>query len=406
MEPLDSSPLTTHGQDCLQEAGEAVPAEAVFLGRFAEEEFERRPPRPRNEAKQRAVEECFPPCYCITGHGRSGTSLIASLLQSGGLSIGKRLMGPGEGNVCGHFEDLDFYDFHVAVLTEQGFGSEGYVVQPSIAVPNRFLATAGALVAARREAGKPWGWKDPRATLFLDFWHELIPELRFLLLFRSPWEVADSLFRRGDAHFVKNPNLVVKVWQNYNQALINFHDRFPRRCLLVESQAAAVAPQRLTQMIADSFGDHFGPLDELFEKDLFQHDTTARQRSVIEHFFPEAVDLYYQLRVRASLVHRTWEAPPPTPVDAPDHDWALQHWVDFRLAEKNWKRTKSELEKEQAASQVAQARAAQELDHARAEVNLWQGEAAKARALVSWMESSKFWKLRRLWMRLKQHVGP
>jgi O-antigen biosynthesis protein len=182
-----------------------------------------------------------PPSYCITGHGRSGTSFIAAMLQTAGLDIGQRLMGPGEANPRGHFEDMDFHDFHVAVLKSHGFGDEGFIAMRPLHVQQQLVAVAQAIVQQRRQAGRPWGWKEPRSTLFLDFWREQVPELRFLLLFRRPWDVIDSLFRRGDPTFHKNPNLAVQVWLNYNQVIIDFHDRFPERCLLIESHAAARA---------------------------------------------------------------------------------------------------------------------------------------------------------------------
>ena len=52
----------------------------------------------------------------------------------------------------------------------------------------------------------------------------MVPELRFLLLFRRPWDVVDSLFRRGDSTYTKNPNFAVHVLQNYNRAILDFHN--------------------------------------------------------------------------------------------------------------------------------------------------------------------------------------
>ena len=59
----------------------------------------------------------------VTGMHRSGTSLVASLLQSAGINIGQRLMNAGEGNVKGHFEDLDLVEFHESILKSPGFSN-------------------------------------------------------------------------------------------------------------------------------------------------------------------------------------------------------------------------------------------------------------------------------------------
>jgi hypothetical protein len=329
--------------------------------------------------------QSVPPCYCITGHGRSGTSFVAAMLQSAGLDIGRRLMEPGEANVRGHFEDMDFHDFHVDVLRSQGFGVEGFVLQPSIRVQEQFLADARALVDRRREAGRPWGWKEPRSTLFLDFWRERVPELKFLLLFRTPWDVVDSLFRRGDEIYLRNPNFAVQVWQNYNRAVIDFHDRFPERCLLIESHAVAYDPGRLTEAIARKFGDTFGVIGDVYEDDLFRHATSAQQRSVLAHFFPEVLTQYEALRSRAAVVLET-EAVASSPAV---FDWALQHWIDFRRTESREKGTvryyQGQLEDAQRQVHEAQAdreRLTAEIGQAHAVTALLQEEQDQTRAAL------------------------
>jgi hypothetical protein len=435
--------LRTPGQSRLTEALEGPAGTAVFLGRFSEQGQ----PVPLRLVLSNSPPEMpdlgYPPCYCIAGHGRSGTSLVASLLASGGLNIGQRLLGPNESNVRGHFEDMDFYDFHMSVLTAQGFGSEGYVLQPTIPVPQQFHQTAARLISVRRVSGKPWGWKDPRSVLFLEFWKSVIPELRFLLLFRAPWEVADSLFRRGDSSYLKNPNLAVRVWENYNRALLEFHDRFPRQCLLVESHAAAVAPQRLREAIAAKFGHYFAPFQQLYDRHLFTHENTSHLRSILGHFFPAAVELYHQLRARATLIHRSWEEAAAPPVDDPHHDWALQHWLDFRAMEKVCKRLQAQtaalegalaeaqaraesltlpraeeaadlaltrttiarLEQERTGLQQEQTRLEKERCFLGQERTRLEKELTRIKAQVSWMEGSRFWKLRRVWLRLKRLCG-
>jgi len=298
------------------------------------------------------------------------------MLQSGGLHIGSQLMGPYEGNPRGHFEDMEFCEFHVAVLTALGLGSEGFVLQSRLLVNEQLAFQARKLIQLRREAGKPWGWKDPRSTLFLDFWREEIPEARFLFLFRAPWEVADSLYRRGDAVIVQNPRLAVEVWQNYNRTVLDFCNGFPERCLLIEGHAAAVAPHLLTEATAAKFGDYFGPIANLFERNLFRYDNTGHQRAVLAQLFPDALELYQELWNRAALVHTLPEEKGHTESSGMDLNWALHHWVECRATEK---KVKGVLE---------------EIEHMREEVN-------RLQAQVAWMEGSRFWRLRQLWLRAK-----
>ncbi len=282
----------------------------------------------RDVAMSEKTESGPPLCFCIGGHHRSGTSFIAEMLQTAGLDIGQRLMGPGASNPRGHFEDMDFHEFHVEVLRSQGLGFEGFIDEPVVKVPEQLESTARRLVERRRQAGHAWGWKEPRSTLLLDFWGKLVPELNFVLVFRRPWEVIDSLFRRGDALFHRNPNLAVAVWLNYNRAVLDFHDRHPERCVLIESHAAAVEPARLNQVLDEKFatGTRLGPVGEVYDDELFHHHETVRERWVLAHFFPETLTVLQELRDRAALVLTDHDLAP----EPGDRDWALQHWLDFR----------------------------------------------------------------------------
>src|SRR6187402_1642015 len=132
----------------------------------------------------------------ITGMHRSGTSLVSSLLQRSGVHIGDRLITANSANPRGYFEDVDFYEFHEHLLHQRGqtylHVDESFTFQPT----NQEMERAKKLVAERSHH-TVWGWKDPRTCLFLDFWHQLLPDGRFLFVFRHPIEVLLSLLRRG-----------------------------------------------------------------------------------------------------------------------------------------------------------------------------------------------------------------
>ena len=282
----------------------------------------------------------LPACFAITGHGRSGTSLVAAMLQSAGLEIGERLMGPSDANKYGHYEDLDFYEFHVSVLLRRASMKRGSFWNQACPFPIS-CAPARNLIARRMRTAGAWGWKEPRTTLFLNFWQQLIPQLNCILLFRAPWEVADSLFRRGDANFLKNPNMAVRVWLNYNHAVLAYHNRHSERCLLVESFAVR-EPGRLLEAVAQKFGHHFGPIGELYDEQIYSHHTSPQHQAVLAHWFPEAVELYEQLRAKADVAVQQ-ELLPPTRAFAPGGLGALSIGLiagspngNSNSAERNW----------------------------------------------------------------------
>src|SRR6185369_10937628 len=107
-----------------------------------------------------------------------------------------------------------------------------------------FAEKARAILAQNASEG-PWGFKDPRSTLFLNFWAGVAPQAAFLFVLRSPWEIVDSLFRRGDHTFKVNPSFAVTVWMAYSQAILDFHQKSPRRCMLVTIDNVTRDPLRL-----------------------------------------------------------------------------------------------------------------------------------------------------------------
>jgi O-antigen biosynthesis protein len=284
-----------------------------------------------------------PICFCIAGHGRSGSSLITEMFQTAGVDVGSRLMAAHESNPRGHFEDLDFHEWHVSALTANGLRYEGYETTPVVPVPDGLVPSARSLVDASRAGGLPWAWKEPRTTLFLDFWADLVPELRFVLLFRSPWEVVDSVYRRGDEVYQPCPSRAVRVWENYNRAVIDFHDRFPDRTVIVESLAAASDPESLTRSVLAKFGYDLRPANGVYEPALFRRDPDFRHRDLFERVFPEAVALYGELRDRASVTLPL--DPLPVSTDPQDRDWAVRYWAGIRAAEKKLRHEQAELER-------------------------------------------------------------
>ena len=111
---------------------------------------------------------------CIIGMHRSGTSMVARLLHQCGLYLGPedQLLGPSSGNEDGHFEHTGFLAIDYALLrhfnASWSFPPELEPGWEQEAVLEQRRVEAKALVDTF--SGKsPWGWKEPRATIFLPF---------------------------------------------------------------------------------------------------------------------------------------------------------------------------------------------------------------------------------------------
>ena len=318
----------------------------------------------------------------IAGMHRSGTSLTASLLQSAGIQIGDRLMAGNSANATGYFEDLDFVEFHERVLSEGGIHVAGWSEQKQVEVPPEYYSIAQDLLVARQDKAL-WGWKDPRTTLFLNFWSELLPNARYVFVFRSPWSVLDSLFRRGDAIFRHNPNFALTQWCNYNQAILDFCQRYPQQCLLWELNSVASDANLAIEALNQKWNLSLKFPEELFQPSLLREEDYYRQVT-IERFFPQAWDLYLQLQQRADLTNGA-SSKPPSNFDYQSH--VLQDWSDLSKAVTKLKKIESE-----------------PLQNHR-QVLIAQKKIEKLENLIRAMESSKFWRLRNEWLALKQKLN-
>jgi hypothetical protein len=132
----------------------------------------------------------------VTGMHRSGTSLITHWLHDCGLQVGESLLEAGNGNVEGHFEDLEFLKLHEEILTGSGADSAG-LSTPVEMVPTRYeRAKMKAIIAVKNASFTQWGWKEPRTCLFLETYSELLPTAKYLVVLRDYKEVTHSLLKR------------------------------------------------------------------------------------------------------------------------------------------------------------------------------------------------------------------
>ena len=259
----------------------------------------------------------------ITGMHRSGTSLAASLLQSSGVFIGDRLMNGGTGNSKGHFEDWDFVDLHRDCLTNQATNREGWTTETDFSFSGEYLERVRNLIAARVKY-PIWGWKDPRTTLFLDAWGQLIPQAKFIFIYRSPWDVVDSLFRRGDSIFKTDPEIAIKTWLSYNLAILKFCHQTDRPWLLLRIEDVIHRPQLVVNTINQQFKLNLRSPQNLYDQSLFKaSEVNLHRAALIQQYFPHAFNLYLQLNQQATLLEKS---PPTIEPHLTQLLWFLQNW--------------------------------------------------------------------------------
>ena len=188
----------------------------------------------------------------VTGMHRSGTSLVSNLLQAGGVHVGDNLLPADNSNPRGYFEDIDFYDFHESALTCRG-QHYLYVDRDFVFEPNQADKLRADELGQRRSHRAIWGWKDPRTSLFLDFWAQQFPEVRFLFVVRHPLEVLCSLLRRGEFEHLTILDAILNAWHTYNSNIQSFRDRHADRCLIVHIEGVIQQIDRFATLLREKF---------------------------------------------------------------------------------------------------------------------------------------------------------
>lgn len=168
------------------------------------------------------------PVICVAGMHRSGTSLVAHLLSLCGVYLGppENLSRAGPDNQGGFWEDPGFVELNDNLLAIVHAGWDlppadfDWGPRPELAAS---FIKATELIE-RSAAHQRWGWKDPRNSLTLPFWLQLIPNLKVIICLRNPLEVARSLTARNGTSLAFGLNL----WREYNLAICSFASKQDR----------------------------------------------------------------------------------------------------------------------------------------------------------------------------------
>ncbi|MGC2625575.1 MAG: glycosyltransferase [Candidatus Udaeobacter sp.] len=157
---------------------------------------------------------------CIAGAHRSGTSMVTRLLHGCGLYLGSKdaLMPPQADNPDGFWEHLGFVALNDALLEALGGAWDLPPKTNENLSDERLeaLRTKARLLIQGFHSAQIWGWKDPRNSLTLPFWEDLLPDLRTLIIVRNPLEVAYSMRKRNGTSYAFG----LRLWEIYNRRLI------------------------------------------------------------------------------------------------------------------------------------------------------------------------------------------
>lgn len=181
----------------------------------------------------------------VAGFHRSGTSSVAQMLDSYGMSLGDDLMEGNEFNRFGHFESWPVVRFHDTVLERVGANWSKLLDEPIVFSEDERRWVLD-YVAQKDGQEQDWALKDPRMCRFMRQWKELAPDLKFLIVYRNPADCCQSLIRRsnllmarsGDTdniarRFYYEPDLALRLWLEHNRELVELQRIYPDDCVVL-----------------------------------------------------------------------------------------------------------------------------------------------------------------------------
>lgn len=178
--------------------------------------------------------------FIIIGMHRSGTSLLARLLEASGIFMGV-------------VKDHNFEAMHFLSLNQQSIWSAGgdwhhpvvpdalhWKTMPAQVLYHEHFKVNDRLAKWQLAWRKPrWGWKDPRNTFTLPMWLSLFPQAKVLHLHREREAVVSSLQRRNQLmgevfqKELREEAFCRQLWQKYVDQANSYAPQLPGRYLAV-----------------------------------------------------------------------------------------------------------------------------------------------------------------------------
>jgi hypothetical protein len=249
----------------------------------------------------------------VMGMARSGTSAVTRLLALLGVQLGPEedLLAPREDvNPRGYFEHRPIVRLNAELLRRMG-GS--WRAPPQLAPGwqraaelEDLRAQARQLLATTFAGARLWGFKDPRTSLTLPFWSEVIGDASYVICHRRPLDSARSLERRNGLTLEEG----VALWLRYTASAVA--NTAGRRRIIVGYEELFRDGWSLAGELAAFLGAEPGGRPELraavegwIDDDLRHHAGTLRE--LVEHPAVSADALTLDLLLELAIAARASE---------------------------------------------------------------------------------------------------
>jgi O-antigen biosynthesis protein len=248
--------------------------------------------------------------------------MLTRLLHACGLYLGPKneLMPAQADNPDGFWEHLGFVALNDELLNQLGGAWDLPPKSDESFAHARLdpLRMKARLLIERFNSPGVWGWKDPRNSLTLPFWRDLLPGMKTLIVVRNPLEVAYSMKERNGTSY----SFGLRLWEIYNRRVIEAareHDR-----LVTHYDSFFEDPETELQRIMNFIGlsdTEAGNAAGLVTKRR-RHTHFTIDQLIDARVAPEAIELYRGLVAEALPRERSrgtrMTAPQAVKSDQPD----------------------------------------------------------------------------------------
>ena len=246
--------------------------------------------------------------------------MLTRLLHACGLYLGAKdeLMPAQADNPDGFWEHVGFVALNDELLSQLGGAWDLPPKSDESFAHARLdpLRMKARLLIERFNSAGLWGWKDPRNSLTLPFWQDLLPALKTLIMVRNPLEVAHSMKERNGTSY----SFGLRLWEIYNQRVIETTSR--QETLVTHYDLFFQDPESELRRIA-----HFIGLPHAAVENAASLVTRRRRHThfTIEHLIdarvaPEVIELYRALVAESSAERQDNRTPVTTHQAAKSHE--------------------------------------------------------------------------------------
>jgi hypothetical protein len=177
----------------------------------------------------------------VLGMHKSGTTLVAEMLHSSGIDMGRVDWREGSYDTGKKYEDPEASLITKAVLGVS-WTHKSYDIPktPHLHDDERLQKITDDYVVRRTQRNESWGFKEPRVCLAFSHWKRSLPDdFRIIYVVRDPielwkhytkryrWYAIIARFRRGI--------LAIRAWNIYNDACLSIADSESSLCLRFSS---------------------------------------------------------------------------------------------------------------------------------------------------------------------------